>query len=508
MQANWTKWVCAGLLVFGAACGDDGGSSGKGLDDAGTGTEGDLDAGDSSDGGPTEDGGHLPSNDGGGGCAAGTQDHDGDGKCAPACAADVACGAGECNDSSGAIVCVCQPGFTGDACDTCAPGHEGDDCATCRDGYVPSTLRQGACIEDPCADVECGMHGSCAVTDDAASCGCDVGWGGDACNVCADGYEGALCDACADGYQEPNQLEFSCVADACLSTDCGNGTCAFDGQDATCKCDKGWAVGETGCDVCALGYLAKDGGCVLELPVQNSKLMLWLDAGKNVVSDKDGVYAWQSRTGTSVALQGTAASRPKVLSAGGVTFVSFDGVDDFMSIASLELDEPTYSLFVAARPSKTAGEQGLIGGVNPSKPTHHGLILRSQLNATRIQYLHRAPFALVGTAGSIAADGFPTVGLPQPFQIITAERRNLEDGLYQVIRGGDNTQTFPTDQPAFSDPMRMFVGSRTATLNRLEGDIGEIILYNGTISEAERDAVEAYLKARWKVGLVVVIPKL
>jgi len=98
--------------------------------------------------------------------------------------------------------------------------------------------------------------------------------------------------------------------------------------------------------------------------------------------------------------------------------------------------------------------------------------------------------------------------LIQPFQIITAERRNLEDGLYQVIRGGDNYQTFPTDQPAFSSAIRMFVGSRTETADRLAGDIGEIILYKGTISEAERDAVEAYLKARWQVRLVVVTPKL
>jgi hypothetical protein len=209
-----------------------------------------------------------------------------------------------------------------------------------------------------------------------------------------------------------------------------------------------------------------------------------------------------------LALQGTAASRPKVLSANGVTFVRFDGTDDYMSIASLELDESTYSLFVAARPSKTAGDQGLIGGVNPSKPTHHGLFLRSQLDAGRIQYLHRSPFALTGTAGSIAADGFPTEGSIQPFQIVTAERRDLEDGLYQVIRGGNNYQTFPTDQPAFSDPMRFIVGSRTEVSDRLAGDIGEVILYEGTISEAERDAVEAYLKARWKVSLLVATPKL
>ncbi len=505
-----SKWMarsssCVGLALLLAACGGDSGGK-KGGDspggegaDAGT-TSGGNDDNQSDakkDGGVSDD----PT-----ACMQGQQDNDGDGACAAACSESVECGAGSCNDTTGSTLCVCDVGYTGDACDACATGHEGDGCGTCSDGYVASTLREGSCIADPCAGVECGIHGTCEVSDDAALCACDVGWAGDSCNTCDTGYEGAACDQCAADYQAGPSG--GCIADACVSTDCGNGTCSFDGVEASCKCDKGFA-GDA-CDVCALGYLMKKGACVLELPVQNDELALWLDATSTAdinAAVGEAVYLWRSRAGSPAPIAGqpTPDSAPTLVTAGGVTFVRFDGTDDFLKIEDLVLDQASYSLFIAARPSKSKGDQGIVGGVSNANATHHGLFVRSRSNAAQVQYLHRSPFAATGTAGSLTADGYPTAGLIQPFQIITAERRGNGAGISQILRGGSSEVTAVTTQTAFAESVDLIVGSRTASLERLQGDIGEIILYNGTITAAEREEVEAYLQAKWKVGFSVVI---
>lgn len=53
-------------------------------------------------------------------CATGFQDNDGNGTCTPACT-DLTCnaggGGGSCSDSTGAVVCTCNPEFLGDSCD-------------------------------------------------------------------------------------------------------------------------------------------------------------------------------------------------------------------------------------------------------------------------------------------------------------------------------------------------------------------------------------------------------
>lgn len=458
------------------------------------------------DGAVETDGSAAPDGDASNqGSDASDEEQDGEaGEPGPECDGTVDCGSGWCDVSSGDLLCICDAGYEGEACDECADGHEGADCGTCSEGYIPSGVFPRTCIQDPCADVDCGFYGDCVVLEDTAVCDCENGWTGELCDECAEGYEGDTCATCSDGYQSASQFEPLCVADACIDTDCGNGTCSFDGADAVCDCTTGWA-GEA-CDSCELGYVQKQDDCVLELPVQGRRLQLWLDATENVSNTRAGVSAWQSRVREINAVQGDASFRPDIVTAGGATFLHFDGEDDHLVIGSLLLDSPTYSLFIAARPSKTAGVQGFVGGVDPDKPNNHGLIVRSQNGAGRVQYAHRAPFSLTGTDGSIAADGFPTDGLPQPFQIVTVERRNGDEGLMQVIRGGSNEQTFPTDEPAFEDAMRLILGSRTEASDPLDGDIGEILLYEGALDEDERAAVEAYLKARWKLGPLVLIP--
>jgi hypothetical protein len=170
-------------------------------------------------------------------CADDYQDNDLDGNCEPTCQeADLDCGVQRrCSDVSGIPQCVCRTGFAGDTCELCAVGyrHNGATCVAtcetaelscsssevcddgaspprcvCREGYTGASCR--TCAEgyrrdpftDVClpsceiADLDCGDRGECSDAAGFASCRCDLGYAGVACDRCADGYTLAMDGTC------------------------------------------------------------------------------------------------------------------------------------------------------------------------------------------------------------------------------------------------------------------------------------------------------------------------
>jgi hypothetical protein len=99
-------------------------------------------------------------------CAAGYQDHDGDGTCSPDCAtAARACGLHAlCDDSDGTAACVCESAWQ---------DHDGD--GTC----------EPACVV---AGLACGLREVCDDVSGTAACVCDWGWTGEGCAACAPGF--------------------------------------------------------------------------------------------------------------------------------------------------------------------------------------------------------------------------------------------------------------------------------------------------------------------------------
>ncbi|MBN2493286.1 MAG: hypothetical protein JXR96_01740, partial [Deltaproteobacteria bacterium] len=116
----------------------------------------------------------------------------------------------------------------------------------CEDGYVALGL---VCHPDYCAELDC-QHGACIQNAELGRCECEAGWAG------------ALCDACAEGYHLDNG---ACVPDEpCDTNPCIHGQCrVVDGQEH-CDCDAGYA-GEL-CDSCADGYHAEGLTCVPDEP--------------------------------------------------------------------------------------------------------------------------------------------------------------------------------------------------------------------------------------------------
>ena len=123
-----------------------------------------------------------------------------------------------CNDSS----CPCDPGYTGELCETNINDCAGVNCSEhghCEDGVDPFSCQCDVgytgefCVTDinDCAGVNCSGHGQCVDGNNSFTCSCDIG------------YTGELCETDIDD---------------CVEVNCGHNAYCIDGINSyTCKCN-------------------------------------------------------------------------------------------------------------------------------------------------------------------------------------------------------------------------------------------------------------------------------
>jgi hypothetical protein len=178
------------------------------------------------------------------------------------------CGAyGTCDDHLGVVSCVCDEGYEGPRCELCAQGHGRSTEGECLPSVLvmgggqpgtaqpapgepdtehpaPSEPGQGSgCLPTSCTS---DSHGSCSVNAGVATCACNNGYAGDACERCADDYHGDPSGACV-----PDQT--------CTSATCsGHGQCSDTTGLTVCTCAPGY--GGPACATCGPNFHSGPGG--------------------------------------------------------------------------------------------------------------------------------------------------------------------------------------------------------------------------------------------------------
>lgn len=256
-------------------------------------------------------------NDGFGGpactvCAAGFHEVEGVAGCAPdeVCLANTCSGRGTCGDSTGFVVCTCDPGFSGGFCEVddialncvddnpcgdhgacnddgpalrclCETGYAGDTCSDCYPGYGDNGA--GDCVvQEACSHSTCSFAGECAIDGVLASCDCFVG------------YTGDFCEACDAGFHRGG-ADNGCVQDTLCADNnpCSSGgTCSDDGGVAVCVCDVEYAGSL--CEQCYPGYNDDDGDGVCVLDEQCRAASCGLGG---ICDDADGIVTCQCAAG-------------------------------------------------------------------------------------------------------------------------------------------------------------------------------------------------------------------
>jgi len=230
------------------------------------------------------------------------------------------------------------------------------------------------------------------------------------------------------------------------------------------------------------------------LPV-TSGLQLWLkaDAG-TTLGLNGGVVQWSDQSGNgNNALQINETLAP-IFTNGAVNgqpALRFDGVDDFLEVLdsdSISITNDITTLFIARFADFAAGTFKAIWGktlVNQPAPTDIYVPSSGRLTFFRGN----------GTVnGSVVAT--------QPFAVGTYLLGEVEMGgtavrhYYNGALNGSGTITAPIADA--NGTLR--VGSRADGVTKMKGEIAEILIFNRTLSTADRLSVERYLAEKYAVA--------
>lgn len=386
-----------------------------------------------------------------------------------------------------------------------------------------------------CDGVDC-VHGACVESGNTAQCVCDdawtldenavcatcaLGWAGTACDTCATNFTGSACDTCVNGWAGT-----SCDTCDTNFTGANCDTCATGWSGPSCdSCDIGWADAPGGepCSVCADGYAGANcdscdtghvpgttvGECVPGL-ASTTDLVLWLDATDNstlttvFVSGLDyAVSDWTDKISGTISFSNTNDSnttRPYAAynSLNGKTVLTFDGSDWLQETnVSVLNGAESYAIFIVGNSS--ADDDGCFFGGVDTLLGDFGLRVRSNFS-------NRLIFGHDGNFDGADPDTFNSTAATIPVsrsnaQVMTFFRRRPAASIEQGVRVDglhEEKMTGNGLHPAFTADFGVLrIGTCPIIDTDLTGQIGEILVHKGNITDARIAEIEAYLLAKW-----------
>lgn len=198
------------------------------------------------------------------------------------------------------------------------------------------------------------------------------------------------------------------------------------------------------------------------------------DLTGTVASDADPVGAWMDASGNGRhLLQATAGSRPTVKLAikNGLPVIRFDGTDDWLKAAPFTLNQPVTAFMVF---NWTTGNNLLDG---------NALNGGAWVAVSATQFGLRAPTAF-NSGANINGAGFRLMSW-------------LLNGASSVIynEGAQNA----TGSAGTNNMGGLTVGSTATQTLYCSEDVAELVLYSGTLVQADREGVSNYLRAKFSI---------
>lgn len=231
-------------------------------------------------------------------------------------------------------------------------------------------------------------------------------------------------------------------------------------------------------------------------PSQITGLALWLKADAITgLSDGDAITAWtDSSDNGNNATQGTAGVQPTYSTGivNGKPVARFDGGDRLINTAaSITAD---HTAFVVGCVTGGSGYQRMLhfGASGPATSGGDFRLFFGAINGNFATFWGTA----TGAAWNDTAANTPTQSVTN-FSILTAKRDGAvgtpyKNGTAQNAKNSIGTRT----------STGYAVGASAAeSIQWLIGDIAEVIIYDSALSDANRQAVEAYLSAKYGIAL-------
>ena len=236
-------------------------------------------------------------------------------------------------------------------------------------------------------------------------------------------------------------------------------------------------------------------------PNKIAGLALWLKADAITgLSDGDAIGTWADSSGNGRnATQATAGAKPayKTGIVNGQPVVRFDG-GDVLANALAQLPLRTRSIFIVTQETGDAAYSGILV-LNPAAGSDNsrtdGLTINVSDGAKQLRVEGSTPsaYTLDLTAGGLLPLG------------IYADIATAATGALYANGTLANTSPLFTEFDALSAGGYVlggrFLSGAVDAGYRFLGDIAEIIVYDSALSDSNRQAIEAYLSAKYGIAL-------
>ena len=225
---------------------------------------------------------------------------------------------------------------------------------------------------------------------------------------------------------------------------------------------------------------------------------LWLDAsspdtllnGTAMATPDQAISQWSDKSGNGRhATQSTGVNQPlrKTAIQNGRDVVEFDGANDTLQISSV-YDLAAFSIFAVAKTTVTSATGKSIYGHGTSANNYsRDALLYFNNSDVNIQRSNNTNFPTATIAS--------TVG-----NFCLAETSYNGSSLTISRNAVDGTPVATSISGSATDSINIgAVREALTTVLFLPGDIGELIVFNSTLSTPNRDAIRAYLNTKWSL---------
>jgi len=230
--------------------------------------------------------------------------------------------------------------------------------------------------------------------------------------------------------------------------------------------------------------------------VLGTSLKLWLDASdtSTITHSVGAVSSWGDKSGNgNNATQATGASQPTLTSnsINGKSALVFDGTDDFLTAPTSVMNScsnTSITVFIVSITSVVKAADVIALSPFLANPSFSVLLPFSN-SLIYFDYTNNS-------TGRLAVAWGGTVGTPYLWTLDS--NSTIQKNIY---RNGVQIATTATASVAnFSTTYSLNIGARAAASNHFNGSIGEILIYNRFLTNAEKASVNAYLMNKWGIA--------
>jgi hypothetical protein len=202
---------------------------------------------------------------------------------------------------------------------------------------------------------------------------------------------------------------------------------------------------------------------------------LWQDSGRTTpaTANADPVGCWDDASGNGNHFNGGNPPSLRTNVQNSKPVIRFDGVNDFLTHTAISMSD--FSIFMVAKRA-TTGDYALLGGAASS------------------------PQWRLGQGGVNKLSTYDGTNNPQSSPLATDTTTTFT--VLEFVRASSTVSFYQDGAAAGTGTMSgaqslVYLTTFNAGSSFFAGDIGEIVIYNSSLSTGNRQSVEAYLKTKW-----------